>query len=525
MAFAGCSVDYPEGRIACTSSAECPTGWVCVEHACYSTTSDVGVDATIAEDAEMDARAAIDAYSSIDAAIVDTNLSPIDAGADAASPDSSRDAGLGDVGACASGTVEWHDMNDPSRWTFLDLTTLNAGAVGFTGGVFDGRYVYLVPHDRNGNGMLDGLVARLDTTMSVGFGGAAWSFFDVSTVNGGARGFSGGAFDGRFVYLVPNSNGTQDGLVARLDTTAPSGFASAGAWSFFDTATLNANAIGFQGAAFDGQYLYLVPYTWPRAVVARLDTTASSSFASAGAWSFFDVSTLNSAARGFIGTAFDGHYVYLMPNDPTISPRNGTIARIDTTSPAGFATGASWTVFDVSTLNGGARGFVGASFDGHYLYPTPEYNTAFDGLVPRFDTTAASGFTSGSSWSFFDLTSVNTDARGFAGGAFDGRYVYFNQGANGAADRGIVARLDTAATGGFSAGASWSTFDVGTLDPGAAIGLGGGVFDGRYVYFVPGYWDTAGVVSPGRVARFDARCPSTIPQLPGWFSWGPGSFL
>ena len=58
----------------------------------------------------------------------------------------------------------------------------------------------------------------------------------MTSVNGGARGFQGGTFDGRYVYLVPSYNGGYDGLVARYDTMGT--FASGAAWSVFDVSSL-----------------------------------------------------------------------------------------------------------------------------------------------------------------------------------------------------------------------------------------------------------------------------------------------
>jgi hypothetical protein len=70
------------------------------------------------------------------------------------------------------------------------------------------------------------------------------------------------------VYLVPEANSSGlDGVVARYDTQAS--FTTVGSWSTFDTATLNANAITFAGAVFDGRYVYLVPSG--AGIVARFD--------------------------------------------------------------------------------------------------------------------------------------------------------------------------------------------------------------------------------------------------------------
>jgi hypothetical protein len=51
---------------------------------------------------------------------------------------------------------------------------------------------------------------------------ASWAAFDVSAVNAAAAGFQGATFDGRYVYLVPNENVT----IARYDTTDSFGVAA-----------------------------------------------------------------------------------------------------------------------------------------------------------------------------------------------------------------------------------------------------------------------------------------------------------
>ena len=54
-----------------------------------------------------------------------------------------------------------------------------------------------------------GLVTRLDTAATGGFKRAAsWSTFDVATIGGARAGaFSGALFDGRYVYFVPHGAG------------------------------------------------------------------------------------------------------------------------------------------------------------------------------------------------------------------------------------------------------------------------------------------------------------------------------
>jgi hypothetical protein len=284
-----------------------------------------------------------------------------------------------------------------SSWATYYADSTDAGAFGFFGATFDGRFLYLVP-ERNG------IVTRYDSQGSF-TAGSSWSTFDATSVNAGASGFFGAVFDGRYVYLVPNYNGHSDGIIARYDTSA--GFQTSSSWLTFDTTTVDANAEGFSGGTFDGRYIYLAPNnanaSGSTAVVARYDTQAT--FGAAASWVTFDVMTVQATANSFAGAVFDGRYVYLAPNGPS-----GVAARYDTTGS--FSAAASWATF--ATL--GSR--VGAGFDGRYVYFAP-YGTA----AARFDTLGSFGISS--SWSTFDVAGLDAGVgSGFMGAAFDGRYVY-----------------------------------------------------------------------------------------------------
>jgi hypothetical protein len=307
-------------------------------------------------------------------------------------------------------------------WSTFDVSKLNANDTGFAGALFDGRYVYLVPSTNsliarfdtkgtftsqaswidfdtslvvpNGtiynSGTFDGkymyfapnsnsLVARYNTKGPSIEAGADWSNFDVSGVNASAGGFSGDVFDGRYVYFIPyDNNSTYDGVVARYDTQATTGFEAGVSWGAFDTASLDSNAIGFQGGAFDGRYLYLVPHYSPSGVIARCDTTMASAFTKAAAWTTAPTPT---GASGFSGGAFDGRYVYLVPNVNGFKAA-GVVARYDSTAP--FGPSSSWAMFDTATLGGAVSSFFGAVFDGRYLYLVP----SITGTVARFDAKA-----------------------------------------------------------------------------------------------------------------------------------------
>lgn len=326
-------------------------------------------------------------------------------------------------GSYHHGTVARYDTHGafaPRSWTTFDATALWTRAKGFEGAVFDGRYVYFVPHF---NGAWDGLVTRYDTRL--GFHAAAsWSAFDVTRLAPGAKGYHGAAFDGRYVYFVPLYSGMLHGLVLRLDTTAP--FTSPAAWSGFDLTTVSRSARGFAGAVFDGRHVYFLPRAGGSAL-ARLDSHAP--FDAKAAWSTFDVREVATGATGFLGAAFDGRHLYLVPHGG--DGVAGLVARYDT--GASLTSPSAWSTFDPGRISPRAKGFAHAGFDGRYVYLAPGFGG--EGVIVRHD--ARRDLTDPGAWSAFDLAQVHPEARGFAGAAFDGRHLYLVPGAT-----SLVVRFD-----------------------------------------------------------------------------------
>jgi hypothetical protein len=394
------------------------------------------------------------------------------------------------------------------NWSTFDVSTLFPGAKGFAGTAFDGKYMYFVA---NNNGAPDGIVTRYDTTAGFGSSGS-WETFDVSTVSSTAKGFIGGAFDGRYVYFIPYNNGAYDGVIARYDTQGT--FGDSAAWETFDVSTVNASAKGFVTAAFDGRYLYLTPHYNGayHGFAARYDTQAA--FATPTSWEIFDISTVNANAKGFLGSAFDGRYVYYAPYDNGVAV-HGNVARFDTQAAGGFSAKASWSTFNVATLNGNLVGFYAMAFDGRYLYLGQHYNgalaiPAYGGFMARYDTQAS--FTTAGSWSAFNAAALNGSAVGFVGAAFDGQYVYMVPFANAANSfHGITVRFDTTKTTAFNQTTSWEMFNIAGLNANAK-GYHSAGFDGRYLYYAP--QDDAAATPFGIVARFDTKTPAWLPI--GW---------
>lgn len=148
----------------------------------------------------------------------------------------------------------------------LDLTAANRALVGFQGGFTNGRYAYFVPHN-NGpkNDVADGVVARVDLQQfepsSVK---TAVVFLDVpaAATDTDLVGFESGFTDGRYGYLVPQSNGK----VVRLDLQS---FPNPSCIRVLDLAQVDPALVGFAGGFTDGRFGYFVPHS--HGIVARVD--------------------------------------------------------------------------------------------------------------------------------------------------------------------------------------------------------------------------------------------------------------
>jgi hypothetical protein len=377
--------------------------------------------------------------------------------------------------------------------------------VGYAGAIFDGRYVYFVPSkDQAG---LHGHVMRLDTHGDFD-APESWMAYDAATTGeGGATGYLGGTFDGRYVYFAPQG-GPVHGKVLRHDTSGD--FLSSASWSMHDAgATDGMTARGFQGAVFDGRHVYFVPHNngvgsgW-NGIVLRYDTRAL--FEEPASWEAWDAgSTGGQSTKGYSSAVFDGRHVYFIPNFD--GARHGRVLRFDTFGE--FKTKSSWTVYDAGHTDGlDTTGYKGGIFDGRYVYFVP-YVPPSSGHcnVLRYDTTG--DFADSSSWDAFNASRTDGLAtEGYHGAAFDGRRVIFVP-YQGASFHGRVLAYDVA--GEFESTRSWSALDAAVTDGLATQGYVGAAFDGRYVYFAP--YRLPGGAAPfhGNVLRFDARLPRELP--------------
>ena len=251
-------------------------------------------------------------------------------------------------------------FREPASWSAYDA----GDPVSSQGGACDGRYIYFAPgyHAEEGH---SGRVLRYDTTGQFD-DPSSWVRYDASGTDGlTCTCYDGTLYDGRHVYFAP----LDGGAVLRHDPTQP--FDQPRAWEAFDPHVLPGDPFGMcVGAVFDGRWIYFTPYAHDQ--VVRHDTEGA--FADPASWEVFGAGAVDGLhTRGYDGAAFDGRWIYFIPFWEGDDPGCGFHARVlryDTTRP--FSEGASWQAADGGALappNPG--GFNGGAFDGRFLYMAP----------------------------------------------------------------------------------------------------------------------------------------------------------
>ena len=285
---------------------------------------------------------------------------------------------------------------------------------------------------------------------------------------GEAHSQQGAAFDGRYIYFSPGYEGdpkkedTYSGRVIRCDTQGD--FKDESSWAVFEAEEVSGRATCFDGAGFDGRYIYFAPLL--HGMVLQYDTRGD--FQSSRNWRVFDAKEMNMVMC--VGTVFDGRHMYFVPYG------NGRVVRFD--AQGDFEDAAMWESRDASRTQGlDTNGFDGGFFDGSYVYFVP-----FVGLPKHTDNSGKQrltlhgnllrynprkSFEDPEAWQAVDGSLVDgLWTVGYNGGAFDGRFFYMApwRDATGAGGmHGRILRYDTVGTHG--------TFDLRYGDCGQNGGL------------------------------------------------------
>lgn len=406
--------------------------------------------------------------------------------------DASADAdGSASSGEDGSPGVVYYSLDDPSRWTFFSAAAVANGVTKYSGVAFDGRYLYFVPQFSPPN------VLRYDTQASFTDPGS-WTYYTplpsivaAGGLSTGSYTYLGGAFDGRYVYLAPFGTNT---YAVRYDTQQP--FSHDASWSAFNAATLD-SAANYWGALSDGRRTYFIPNKTTKVLAYdnNGDLDAGSDFTAAS----FTVYDLGTGNQGYWGGAFDGTYVYFAPFSGSVAARHDTILPVT----AGWDVGATGFDFNNNFVLGAAAHFWGGAYDGSRVYMIPNATQAW--TITAYTTSGQ--FDDYTSWATCalgpQLLSTTSAPSSFVGAAFDGKRLLLVPYGTPAADSGaaalpMVAYDTTQPLCPSNMASAYSKFDPATLPGGAgAAGFEGAAFDGHYVYFVP----HAGSV----VARFEAK--------------------
>jgi len=376
------------------------------------------------------------------------------------------------VGEARSGKVARLDLRDFGSVTSLDLTTA-VRKLAFTAGKDAGI--------RRGETITGAISGATATVAGVAVTSGSWATGDaaghlylrdqtgsfvaeslnvgsatgIAAVTGGSgpsdlTGFLGGFTDGRYGYLVPQSNsGGLHGRAARIDLAD---FASV---EVIPLDTLPGEPKGFGGGFTDGAYAYFVPtFTGRLARVNLVDLDEMEAL---------DLTALDGDLTGFVGGFTDGRYGYLVPWDH--GARSGKLVRVDLTDFASVA------VLNVAAFCPELKGFIGGFTDGRYAYLVPYDNGQRFGKVVRVDLADFSSI------AVLDLEAVDPDLKGFYGGFTDGRYGYFVPNA------GTVAKLARVDLEDFS---TVSVCDLTAVHP-QMRGYCGGYVSGGHAYLVPSF--------------------------------------
>jgi hypothetical protein len=259
---------------------------------------------------------------------------------------------------------------------------------------------------------------------------------------------------------------------------------------------------GYWGAAFDGRSLYFAPEvaladsgTALNGIALRFDGRGA--FGDAASWSTFDLTTLDPRAADYVGVLYDGHDVDFIPYG---GGKTGVLARYDPHKGAPDA-GAwtalepgAWRTLDTAASIPSAIAFIGGATDGTALYlsgPGGVTRVDLDGGAVALESTSA----------FFG------DSVHFIGAVYDCAHVTFAPFVRASQTiPGVPAgRYDTREP--FGQTASWQAAVPSGLEARNAH-FHGGAFDGAWIYFAP-WKETAdgGDIPFGTVVRVSASGP------------------
>jgi hypothetical protein len=350
---------------------------------------------------------------------------------------------------------------------YVDLSKADPDLGGFVGGYAAGKWAYLLPHF-NGN-VFSSKIARVNLD-EFDTPNPSIEVLDLADANVELKGFYGGFMIGSHGYLVPDSTiistgfnesagfsnshtGSYNGKLTRVNL----GAFSAATVEHIDLAKINPELKGFRGGlGFEG-YVFLAPYNngVPHGNVVRV---TASDFSTVNQ---IDLTKLHPQLRGFNGCFLDnggrnGKYIYFVPsknnmagsdyhgwitrilvdeyqsaselmNQITVGPENATTCWDwhDTLEQRGACYQATHAIaqrlnsnnrrymqyFDLTVVDDELRGFAGGFASGNFGYLIPQYagRGRFSGKLVRINRI----FFTPEDIKIFELTEASSNLVGF----------------------------------------------------------------------------------------------------------------
>ena len=382
------------------------------------------------------------------------------------------------------------ESNDISAEIF-NLQSLRQSATGYSACLSDGKNLYLVPLNNN---EFFGEVARYESNGRF-TDSNSWSFFDVQSVYPQCAGFTGGVFDGNYIYLIPYCNGQFHGSIVRFDTRMD--FYDLNAWITQDTMEFNSKSRGFVSGVFDGRFIYLSPYQNGEdeysGTVARYDTRLD--FSSKEGWEFFDMTAINSLAKGFHGAIYANNSIFFVPYVQEHRQFHGNLVRYNNLKP--FSHADSWQTYNLEKINSNAKGFVSGIALGDTIYLAPYYNGLDRSGLMVSGTIIGNNSLSEINWRCVDTERFHLKSKGYFGAvSVDSSIYYIPHCLDGTMYNGLIAKLDS--TSEFTDSHSWNFFDIQKVDS-LASGFMGGIYLNGWIYLAP--FENRPGDRHGRIAR------------------------
>jgi hypothetical protein len=152
----------------------------------------------------------------------------------------------------------------------------------------------------------------------------SWS---VQKLGAGAGSFFGAVAVNGSAYFIPGAtNGAAVSPLTIYDTTQRVNANGAYTQVPFPDALVDAS-LSFAGGAYDGHYVHLANTSLRGAIDAATAVAYDTTVDGAASWSSFDLGFLSPKPQGFLGAVFDGRYVYFVPYNNTVLVRFDAIGQ------------------------------------------------------------------------------------------------------------------------------------------------------------------------------------------------------